>query len=205
MNLMSATAILALFLVGFQLPQLEELSDDDVAWLDQHTTPVLDRFMPIGEPISDGVAFRSFRDLHYYVHERFFRVAIEYGPTTPHLRKALVVVPIGESIQHQLLNLHRADRTASIEQIQARIKVRRLELVENRCPAMQNRVNALKRLRMPVPSQTVFMVHPEVFRIIVDYGDGRVDSELFEQQHPLVRWALQTYDDLQKCPASPSK
>jgi hypothetical protein len=58
---------------------------------------------------------------------------------------------------------------------------------------------------MPVPSQTVFMVHPEIFRIIVDFGDGRVDSELFEQQHPLVRWALQTYDDLQKCPASPSK
>jgi len=191
--------ILALLSLGLHPGQIASPFQDDLAWLTENTQAELDRLLPIDEPAGYGVVFRSYQDLNYQTPERFFRIEFSYD-SRPRALRAVFVAPLNGSIQQQLLDLHVANRTASIEDIRSRIKLSRVELREDRCPALERSIESLRRLRLSLPTNPdVIMIHPEIFRVVASFGDGQVDATLFDARHPLARWAVGAYDDLQEC------
>jgi hypothetical protein len=180
-------------------------SDEDLEWLNQHGQAEVERLMPMSPPPSDGVVVRSYRDLYFEVKERFFRIERNYD-SMPHVLRAVVLAPRGRSIQQQLLELHVADRSASLEELRARLQVDRFERSEKTCPAVRKAIESLKKLRVSLPTQNVFIIHPQMFRVIAAFGDGQIDATLLGSDHVLARWGVATYDALLACaPEKPSR
>jgi hypothetical protein len=170
-------------------------SEADWDWLTEHRPAAFEALMPVTSVKSPLATYRSYRDLYQEVPERYF--AIRHG----HGLEALVVVPDGPSIQQQLLDLHMAEPAASLDNLLPRVRIRRVELMASTCPAIQSQLDRLSRLRFTVPAMDLIILHPELHHVIVDAGGGRVDATLQQDEHPLVRWSLETLAALQRCPA----
>jgi hypothetical protein len=112
---------------------------------------------------------------------------------------ATVVRPAGASIQQQLLDMHIADRLASLDSLVSRIKLQRHELTSTTCGAVQPRLDALSKVAISIQDTDTIVLHPVVHRVVVDLGGGRIDASLHEDQHPLVQWARATFDALSRC------
>ncbi len=89
-----------------QAPRAEP-QQDDWDWLSAHRMEAFEALMPLEGQDSALVTFRSYRDLYQDVPEQYFRIT---QPTLGSL-SATVVMPIGSSVQQQLLDLHMQDRT----------------------------------------------------------------------------------------------
>ena len=107
----------------------QEPSEADWNWFSQFRTPAFDALMPMNSS-SDLVlvAYRGYRDLYHWVLERYFTIRFNHNATDRDKLSATVVVPVGRSIQQQLLDLHMRDRAASFDSLLPRIAVRRLTL-----------------------------------------------------------------------------
>jgi len=78
--------------------------------------------------------------------------------------------------------------------------VDRLDLSEKTCPAVRKGIQSLRKLRLPLPTQSeVIILHPNVFRVVAVFGDGQIDATLLGSNHVLARWAVTTYDALLAC------
>jgi hypothetical protein len=124
---------------------------------------------------------------YYEVKERFFRIEWNYDSTPPVLR-AVVLAPRGRSIQQQLIELHVADRRASLDELRTRLQVDRFKLFEKSCPAVRKGIESLRKLRLSLPTRSdVIIVDPEVFRVVEAFGDGHIDATLLDSAHVLAR------------------
>jgi len=175
-------------------------SEDDWRWLDQFRQAALDALMPItGKRL---VEYRSYRDLYHDVQERYFTIAYADGPGYDRNRLiATVVVPKGQSIQQQLLNLHMKDLEASFDSLISKVVVRQYVLTTEKCPAIRARLDALSKLTILLPERDVIILHPVVHRMIIDLGVMRLDATIDDQNNSLVRWAAQTLEALVQCTA----
>jgi hypothetical protein len=171
-------------------------TQDDWRWLDEHRNTAFEALMPVTGGESSLVVYRSYRDLYQDVPEAYF--SIRQGPTL----EALVVVPVGASVQQQLLNLRMADRSASFESVLTGVRVNRLKMKAPTCPAIQQQLKRLGKLRFSVPDLDLIILHPDVHRVVVDVGGGTVDAVLHQDEHPLVKWCLETLRALQQCAAA---
>jgi hypothetical protein len=165
-------------------------------WLTEHRTAAFETLMPVTAAKSPLVTYRSYRDLYQDVPERYF--SIQQGQAL----EAVVVVPQGLSIQQQLLNMHMAEPGASFESVLRRVRVSRLELKASTCPAIRKQLDRLGRIRFTVPDMDVIILHPDVHRVVVDAGGGTVDALVHQDEHPLVKWCLETLIAIQRCPAA---
>jgi hypothetical protein len=172
-----------------------EPTQSDWDWLTEHRAAALDALMPITSATARVVTYRSYRDLYQDVPERYF--SIRHGQAL----EAVVVAPSGLSIQQQLLDLHMAEPAASFESLLVRVQVNRVALAASTCPAIQEQLDRLGRLRFTVPDMDMIILHPEVHHVVVDAGGGAVDAVLQQDEHPLVKWSLETLTAIQRCPA----
>jgi len=187
MRWLSNAAILAFIWLGGQANPLPPHSEEDLEWLNRNGHAEVERLMPMGTPPIDGVVFSSHRDLYYEVKERFFRIEWNYDSTPPVLR-AVVLAPRGRSIQQQLIELHVADRRASLDELRTRLQVDRFKLFEKSCPAVRKGIESLRKLRLSLPTRSdVIIVDPEVFRVVEAFGDGHIDATLLDSAHVLAR------------------
>ncbi len=168
-------------------------SQEDWRWLDQRRAALLDELMPVPRDSRSLVVYRAYRDGYPAVPEAYFE--IRDGETL----EATVVLPLGQSAQQQLLDLHMADRAADVSALLTRVRVSRMELKASRCPAIQERLTQLAALRFGVPDRELIIVHPDRHRVFVDAGAGRLDATLQEDEHPLVQWCVETLRALQRC------
>lgn len=184
---------------GASAPQVRTaVTDDDGAWVEAHVAEAFEMLMPVEAERGVDVAYRQYRDLYRDVPERYF--AIRLGrPEDP--IEATVITPEGASIRRQLLDLRAADRGASIEALVARVAVRRLPLSSTTCAALRTRFDALATVAVSIPRQDVIVLHPFVHRIVVSVTMGQIDATLYDDAHPLVRWADATFTALSRCPA----
>ena len=184
-------------LIAIQAPNP---SLDDWRWLDQFREAAFDELMPVrAKPL---IAYRSFRDLYQDVQERYF--TIDYGEGLGFDKDRLVatvVVPTGQSIQQQLLNLHMKDRQASFDSLIGLVAVRRYALNVQKCPAVRIRLDALSKVAISLPERDTFSLHPVLHRVVIDFGVTRVDATIENDDNPLVRWATETTDALLACVA----
>ncbi len=179
------------------VPQQPAASDWD--WLLQHTEKAFDALMPLDPPALRLVSYRSYESLPETV-ERYF--SIGFGPGTGYDRddlQATVVLPIDGSIQRQLLELHMKDRAAAFESVLSRVSLRRVAIRAPACRAVIERIDSLPTVRMQVEEQDVVYIHPFVHRIVIGVAGGTIEATLRDEAHPLVRWAIQTFDLLLAC------
>lgn len=84
----------------------------------------------------------------------------------------------------------------------ARVAVRRQPLSSTTCAALRPRVDALSAVAVSIPRRDTIFLHPFVHRIVVSLGGERIDATLYDDAHPLVRWADVTFTALSRCPAA---
>lgn len=170
-----------------------EPSDDAYQWLETQQQALLDAFMPVSAGSGAIVACRNHGD----------------GPPEPEdylaIREsdgfeASIVAPAGASLRRQLLALHEAEPRADIKTLLDRVRVTRSNLSHSTCPAISRQIERLGRLRFRLPERQILILHPDVHRVLVDWGGGTVDATLYGD-HPLVQWCAETLRELQACPA----
>jgi hypothetical protein len=173
-------------------------SDSDWQWLDDVRAPAFEYFMAVERNTAAYVTFRSYRDLYQDVPEAY--VTLRRGDDA---LEALVVQPSGASIQQQLLELHIAEPEKPLGELLPKVKVQRRRFTTATCPAVRQQLEALSRLRLPLPERDIIVLHPVVYRLLVEFGGGTLDLSLVDAKHPAVRWAHDTITKVQRCREQP--
>jgi hypothetical protein len=152
--------------------------------------------MPVDGSEDALVTFRSYRDLYQDVEEKFFRISAEERKRT---FRAVVVRPQGKSLQQQLLDLHRAHPAAGVDEVRRKLRFDRSEFSEAQCPELRTQMNALSQLSIQMPTRDLIVLHPVVYRIVINFGGGSLDATFVEEENPLVQWARLTTRTLATC------
>lgn len=167
----------------------------DWDWYGEHKDQALEALMPLKD-FRLVLGYRSFHDNSYSVLERYFGIG-NTKVSDAYLRGATVVVPVERSVAEQLLRLHMADRSASFDAVLARIKVRRMTVTEETCPAILTWMRRLSSVRVQMPEFDVFLlpIH-RVWHRVVTY---KIDATVGDPGSPLGRWATGAFDVLWAC------
>jgi hypothetical protein len=177
-------------------------SDADWAWLDEHRERAFDALMPIAPAPGQLVAYRRYRDLYQDVPEAHFAIGIGDRPASgPAKLRALVTSPTSGSIQQQLLQLHMTNRGLSLDALLPRVMIQRQTIVEDRCPSIRSRMNALAKTKIALPDPNIITLHLTVHRFVIDTGGAQIDARLTDSNDSVVRWAADTMKSFQDCNA----
>jgi len=175
-------------------------SDADWHWLFDNRDAAFESLMPVALSANGLVAYRSYRDLYQEVQERYFRIEWADGPGFDKDRlPATVVVPMGRSIQQQLLDAHMRDRRASFKSVLATVGVRRLTFSADKCAAVRTRADALSATAMSLPARDDLAIHPMVHRIVIEMMTAHIDATVYDPHNPIVLWATETADAILAC------
>lgn len=94
-----------------------------------------------------------------------------------------------------------SNRQATLASLLPAIKVRRLDVTPEQCPAIKERVDALAKVSMTLPDWNLIVLHPTLHRIVDNMGTERVDATLTGDDNPVVRWATDTMQVIRSCAA----
>jgi hypothetical protein len=192
---MAIVSVLAWIVIQATTPTVADWS-----WLDQFREAAFEKLMPINPASKPSVVYRSHRDLYQDVLERYFSLSFGNGPGFDRNRlTATVVVPVGRSIQQQLLESHMRDRQAQLESLVSQVVVRRVSLSAERCPAIRTRLDALSKVVISLPERDAIFLYPFVHRIVIDLGGTHIDATVFDPDNPIIRWATETTDAILAC------
>jgi hypothetical protein len=193
----------AIFALGYLvISQSLAPSDADWAWLDEHRERAFDALMPTAPAPGQLVAYRRYRDLYQDVPESHFAIGIaEPAISGPAKLKAVVTSPTSGSIQHQLLQLHMTNRGLSLDALLPRVMIERRTIVEDRCPSIRSRMNALAKAKIALADSNIITLHPTVHRFVLESGGAQIDARLIDSNDSVVRWAVDTLKAFQVCKA----
>jgi hypothetical protein len=183
------------FLVNARAPQ-EPVSKEDSEWLGSVLPTAYDALMPL-DLAGTRVAYRTRPSYPENEPERYFR--IHWGPFPSERLEATVVLPGGSSIARQLLNLRGLDYKASFESVLVRVAIRRLRISEDECPAVRSRVDSLAKLNVTLPDDPALRLHATRHELFISTSSGTIRASMDDMNHPLVRWADETFRALMAC------
>ena len=172
-------------------------------WLEVSGWRAIDSLMPIADTASVLVLFRSYQDLHYYVHEQYFRIDQVYIPSVGVRLTGTRVAPVGRSLQEQLLALHGSEPGATPEVLASRLLVSSQHFEEASCPILRARVEKLENVRINAPPVNRLAIHPVIRHVVIKTGMGQIQADLYDAKDPLVKWAVQTFEMLEQCTGKP--
>ncbi len=174
-----------------------QVTQHDLDWLSRHREAAFDLVMPL-RPARTGVsvAYRRYRDLYHDAPEAYFAIVVQLSPDS---FAAEVVVPDGNSIQEQLLQLHASNRKASLDSLIKLVRVKRSSFQGGECPAAEKRIRLLQAASLHVPSLDTITIHPVLHRVVVNFAGGELDANLSDDEHELVRWSDETLSELRRC------
>lgn len=201
MSLRHAVLFIAAMCFAVSVPTLAQ-TNADWDWVNEHFTKTLDELFPIEQPTGTYIAYRSHRDLYTEILEYSF--VIGYDPAEkgsglqPYLT-AHVRIADSVSLYNQLMALHRARPSQAVKALQSKLRVRRWDLTEKQCPAVRSTFVQFQQLHFAAPHFDVIVLHPVVHEVHVQAGDGDMRIDMWDQENPLVKWALETRHDLESC------
>jgi len=170
-------------------------SDDDWTWLDDNRMAALDILMPLADQEAAVVTFRSYRVLYQDAVEEYFRIVEPSIDTFV----AVLVLPIGQSVQDQLLKAHMEDPAGVLPTLLDRVRLRTVALEGSSCPAIREQLKVLDTLQFRTPDRRVLTIHPPIYSFAMRFIGGSLVAEYQDEGHPLVRWALNTRTALLEC------
>lgn len=186
-------------------------SGADLDWVEQNLRATRDQVMPIGAP-DQVAAYRTSRDRFTDMAESYFSIN-RFRPDPTSLKEsytATLTMPVGNalrgelfgtSLRAQLLQLHMADRAASLETLLLGVTVRRTRLTIEQCPAITSRLDALHGSIAVPARQKYIALHPVIHEVFVSVPEAHIKASFNNPDSGLVQWALETLDALKKCAA----
>lgn len=192
--LRSALAVFALFLMtGAGDPPFAHQQED---WRAMLTPPAYDLLMPfdIG---GLRAAYRTEPGGRWDEFERYFRIQIAMPPDDG--LEAIVVEPVGESIQRQLYRIHSEAPQESVASKVAKISVRRFTVDSNACTAIRNRMSLLGQLPITMTDDRIIRLDYLVHKVKVVTSGGRIEGSFRDGGHALVGWARETLRVFEAC------
>jgi hypothetical protein len=193
-----AVAAVVLSLSG-QTPTPTEADWD---WLNSNRDAALEAVMPLRPSSGPLVVYRSYRDLYHDVVEKYFTITLVRDRNSQRQGlSATIVVPIGQSIQEQVLKAHMRNRRELTSSVISAVRIRRMTLSETDCPALRERVNVIPSLRLISHEDDGIFLHPVIHKMVVDQYGATIDVTVTDPDHPLVPWVLDTYKSLAACAA----
>lgn len=194
----------ALWLVLFFLWGSVLSQDDDAVrdWVDRHSRETLDLVLPLGTDYGPHVAYRFYEDSHRgETPEYTFHLG--HAPKDSGLGlngyvSAVVRTP-EVSVYDQLTRLHRSNPEMSAASLAKQIKVKETHLTEMKCSSVRVQYDKFTKLRFGVPVFDEIILHPPNHEFKVTGGLGELDFILWDRSHPLVKWAVETRQKLDKC------
>jgi hypothetical protein len=79
--------------------------------------------------------------------------------------------------------------------------IQRQTIVEDRCPAIRSRMNALAKATIGLPDPDIIALHPTIHRLVIRTGGVQIDASLIDSNDSVVRWATDTLKAFQACKA----
>ncbi|MGA8541378.1 MAG: hypothetical protein WB566_17885 [Terriglobales bacterium] len=183
---------------------LSAQSSADWDWMSNHFDKALDDFFPVDERYGVYVAYRSHRDLHTDIPEYSFVIGPEKSDTVsglPRYLAAHVREAESASVYDQMMALHRKFPNLSPDDIQKNVHVKTWNLNEMNCPAIKAQFSKLEQVRLAPPQFDVVILHPLIHEFRIRAGDEDVEVALYNDENPLVQWAIETRHALELCAA----
>jgi hypothetical protein len=192
--------LLAIALALVVTQQAPASSPDDWDWLNESRQPAFDRLFPVSTNPELLLAYRSYRDLYQDVPERYLRIERSSDPGgTGDAFVATVVVPVGRSVQQQLLDLHRSRPKDSLGTLLAQVRVQRATAHSRACGGLKASLDALSTQSIAIPKRNLIVLHPNLHRFVIDLATAQMDVTLTDDRAPLVRWAITTIAAVRRC------
>lgn len=194
-----AMPLFMLSVIIAQSPQTP--TDADWDWVETVENRAYEALMPLALRAGQVVAYRTYHDFQRLGDiERHFTISYAtQGGFDPEAFSAVVVTPVGRSIQRQLLELHMADRRAPFDDVLAKVAIRRITVNPSQCPAVRQSMRALSDTSIKVPLEDRILSHPVSHRIVVRSQSLMLDATDRDERSPLVQWAIRTNDNLLAC------
>jgi hypothetical protein len=181
---------------------IAEVRDSDRDWVARHRTEALDVLMPVNTvaghlPGGTAVNYLGHRGANLDVEE-YLWIRINDQRSV----HAMVVVPIGGSVQKQLLQLHVANRGASVAELLPKIRLSRTEVSGNTCAAVEQSVRNLSTLIASQRGGRIVRASAHLYRVAWNTPNADQDMVLDDADDPAVRWAKQSLEAIRSCGAS---
>jgi hypothetical protein len=189
--------LLCVMLLLFSPVVLAPQTDAGWTWLTENFHKALDDTLPIQRDCSNCVSYRSYESLQVGDVEYSLLITPTGKGYIAHIR-----MPDKLPLGRQLLAMHQKQKEKTLTSMESELKFKDWNLAEARCPAVKSQYEKLQSLRVSLPSNTI-MMDPTVHEFHVDDYSGTWDLVILEEQHPLVRWAVETQHLLEACTASP--
>lgn len=172
-------------------------SEADWKWLSENFQSVLARVFALQKDNEVFVSYRSYESLQVGNPEYSFSISERGGEGKVNLF-ARIRMPDGEPIGRQLLAFHREFPGRPIEEAEKKLKFKDWELTEQQCPALRIAVQKLSLARFGWEFDKIIM-DPTVHEFYVHSYTGNLVATIFDDENPLVRWALETRSALETC------
>jgi hypothetical protein len=167
----------------------------DWDWLNENFHKALDDTLPMQKKCSGCVSYRSYETLQVGDIEYSLLITPAGKGYVAHIR-----VPDMLPLGRQLLVVHQKEPDKTAVTMESELKFRDWVLTEAQCPAVKSQYEKLQSLRVSLPSNTITM-DPTVHEFHIDDNSGIWDLVILEEQHPLVRWAMETRRLFEACGA----
>jgi len=200
-------AVVILGLVAFWCARrLNSQTQADWDWTNKEFGPVLDAVMPLQTDGGLYVSYRANRDYVTSIPEYWFRIGYEgnekQGYGLQSFFSAHVRIASPKSIYDQLMAHHRSNSaTQEPANLKSRIKFKNYDFTEMSCPAIKTQMGKFETLQMTLPhlNGNVVTIHPMGHAFYAQGAEGDMSIVLTDEEHPLVKWALETRQALERC------
>jgi hypothetical protein len=152
------------------------------------------------------VSYRANRDLVTSIPEYWFRIGYEFnqkqGYGLQSSFSAHVRIASPNSIYDQLMALHRSNpATQEAANFKSRIKLSSYDFTEINCPAIKAQIDKFEKLQIKLPdlNGNLVTIHPMNHAFFAQGAEGDMSMVLTDEEHPLVKWASETRQALERC------
>lgn len=174
----------------FVHPFVSAQNESDWDWVNKRFKAAFEEAFPEPKDPTLQVWFRTHRELHNDELEFAFWFYRDH---------VLVREAEGDTIYNQILKRRIEQRQDRRESLSGSPKVREWRVDFTSCTDAQRQAAKLSRLRFRVPERDVIIFHPTVNEFLISGGFGEMRINLYDDAHPLVRWARETRGAIRGC------
>jgi len=178
-------------------PICSSQTDADWEWVSDNFGGVLDNLMPLQQS-GLHVVYRAHRDYRTDVPEYWFTIGYDFGSgrLSAHVRLADT-----SSIYDQLMRMHRSDPKEDASSMVKKIRVKDWRVDDASCPLIREQIDRFQDVKYtPFKLETHrIILHPMNHEFRLEAPDGTMNLIIWDDEHPLVRWAHETRLTLERC------
>jgi hypothetical protein len=172
-------------------------NEPDQEWVDVNYGTIVTALLPIKHINGEHIAYRFTHKFAGETLEYSFVINTTRDSANP--LRATVRMADGVPIHKQMLTLRRQNPGAGLSQIQEKIKVKRWESGDAKCPAIRLQFEKFQELRFKAPRFSAVVLDGPDYELIAQTGAGRMTLFPGESDDPAVVWASETRDALARC------